>query len=179
MAIEIIPKTKTKKVSFLDILFYFSLLLFLAFLISYFALNVYQKRLESELTNIKKDLEKTPDEKALEEEIFGSEKNIGYQQKIKDFGVLFNAHKLPVNFFNFLEENTHPKVWFSKFNLDLEKNLLEMSGEAQNFEALGQQVLIFKRQDSIKNMNLPMVSLGKDGKVNFDLQLTIDPKIFK
>ena len=179
MAIEIIPKTKTKKVSFLDILFYFSLLLFLAFLISYFALNVYQKRLESELTNIKKDLEKTPDEKALEEEIFGSEKNIGYQQKIKDFGVLFNAHKLPVNFFNFLEENTHPKVWFSKFNLDLEKNLLEMSGEAQNFEVLGQQALIFKRQDSIKNMNLPMVSLGKDGKVNFDLQLTIDPKIFK
>ena len=114
MAIEIIPKTK--KASFLGILFYFSLLLFLAFLISYFALNVYQKRLEQEITNIKKDLEKTPDEKALEEEIFGSEKNVGYQQKIKDFGVLFNDHKLPVNFFNFLEENTHPKVWFSKFN---------------------------------------------------------------
>ncbi len=179
MAIEIIPKTKTKKTYFLGILFYFSLLLFITSLISYFALNFYQKRLEGELTNIKKGLEKTADEKALEEEIFGSEKNVGYQQKIKDFGVLLNAHKLPVNFFNFLEENTHPKVWFSKFNLDLEKNLLEMSGYADNFEVLGQQALIFKRQDFIKNMNLSMVSLGKDGKVNFDLQLTIDPKIFK
>jgi len=179
MAIEIIPKTKTKKVSFLGIVFYFSLLLLLVFLISYFALNVYQKRLESELTNIKKDLEKTPDEKALEEEIFGSEKNVGYQQKIKDFSVLLNAHKLPVNFFNFLEENTHPKVWFSKFNLDLEKNLLDTSGYADNFEVLGQQALIFKRQDFIKNINLSGASLAKDGKVNFDLQLTIDPKIFK
>ena len=179
MAIEIIPKTKTKKVSFLGILFYFSLLLLLVFLISYFALNVYQKRLEQEITNIKKDLEKTPDEKALEEEIFGSEKNVGYQQKIKDFGVLFNAHKLPVNLFNFLEENTHPKVWFSKFNLDLEKNLLDTSGYADNFEVLGQQALIFKRQDFIKNINLSGASLAKDGKVNFDLQLTIDPKIFK
>lgn len=179
MAIEIIPRPKNKRSPLASFFLYSVLLLFLAFVASYFAFNIYQKKMTNELSQIQKGLEKSPTEQALEEEIFGSETKIGYQQKIKDFNALLNAHKLPVNFFNFLEENTHPKVWFSRFNLDLEKNLLDFSGYADNFEVLGQQTLIFKNQNFIKDINLPKVSLGKDGKVRFDLQLTIDPKIFK
>ena len=179
MAIEISPKTKTKKLSLLGVLFYSGLVLLLAFLISYFVLSFYQKRMNDELSSIKKSLQETSEEKALEEEIFGSEKTIGYQQKIKDFGVLLAAHRLPVNFFNFLEENMHPKVWFSDFDLDLDKNLVSMSGVADSFEILGQQALIFEEQEVVKNINLSKVSLAKDGKVEFDLQLTIDPKVFK
>ena len=179
MAIEIIPKEKTKKSLFASTVFYIVLVLFLGLLISCVVLNIYGKKMKTELVDIKKSLEKTQEEKALEEEIFGSENNIGYQQKIKDFNTLFGVHKLPLNLLNLLEENTHPKIWFSKFNLDLEKSLLDMSGFADTFEALGQQALIFKNQDSIKNINLSRVSLSKEGKINFDLQLTLDPKIFK
>lgn len=179
MAIEIAQKPKISKMSFANIFFYLVLVLLLALLISYVILIIYQKRMQNELADIKKSLEKTPEEKTLEEEIFGSEKNIGYQQKIKDFNTLFNAHKLPLNLLNFLEGNTHPRILFSKFNLDLEKNLLNMSGSADTFEILGQQALIFKNQDFIKNINLSRVSLGQEGKINFDFQLTLDPKIFK
>lgn len=135
--------------------------------------------MEREISNLNKALERTEKERALEEEIFGSEEKIGYQEKIKDFAVLLNSHKLPVNFLNFLERNTHPKVWFSNLNLNLEKNVLDISGYAENFGVLGQQTTIFKNQDFIKNINLSWASLDKEGKVNFNLQLTLDPKIFK
>lgn len=179
MAIEISPRPKPKSSSFSSVLLFIILLLCLASVAAYFAFNFYGKKMENELVQLQKDLEKSESEKALEEEIFGSATVVGYQQKIEDFSFLLAAHRLPVNLFNFFEANTHPKVWFSKFNLDLEKNLLAVSGYADSFEILGQQTLILNQQDFIENINLSRVSLTKDGKINFDILLIIDPKIFK
>jgi Tfp pilus assembly protein PilN len=179
MAIEIGPKPKTRKISFPDVIFYVVLVLFLVLVAAYFALGFYQKKMETQLTEIKKSLEKTAEEKALEEEIFGSAEKIGLQQEIQDFRDLVANHEMPLNVFNFLQESTHPRVWFQKFSLNVQQASLSLSGFAEDLEALSQQIVIFRNQEIIKSTNLSGMSVTKEGDVSFNFQLTLDPKIFK
>lgn len=173
MAIEIIPKPKIKKTSSLGIFLYVFGLIFLAFLISYFVLDFYQKKSAEELSDVEKTLEKSPSEKNLEDGIFS------YQKKIEDIELLVNGHRFTANLFGNLEKNVLPKVWLSKFKSDLTAGTIDILGATDNFEILGQQVLIFEKQEFVKNVNLSKIFIGKDGKVNFDLRLIFNLKIFK
>jgi hypothetical protein len=173
MAIEIIPKPKTKKARLSNVFLYVLLIIFLAFLISYLFLYFSQKKLTRELPTIESSIQKSDSERALEEEL------LGYQKKVGDFGILLGQHVFCAKLFDYLEKLSHPKVWFSKFRLDSENRTIDLSGEVDNFEILGQQILIFKTEKLIKNINLLKVSITKEGKVGFDLQLAFDPKIFK
>lgn len=173
MAIEIIPKQKLKKITLANIILYLVLVVFLAFFVIYFILNHFFLKTDQELSDIEKNLIRTSEEKKLEDEIFD------YQKKIKDFSLLLSDHRFPVNFFNFLEKINHPKIWLSNFTLDLKNGQATISGQTENFEILGQQILIFKKEVLIKDINLSRVSISKEGKVEFDFQLTFDPKIFK
>lgn len=173
MAIEIIPKPKIKEIPWSDIILTTCLIIFLLCFLSYFVLVYFQTKFQQELSKLENALVRTSSEKKLEEE------TLGYKRKIEDFGFLLENHRFPLNIFNFLEKNTHPKVWFSKLNLDLEKNLLTVSGQADNSEVMGQQILIFKKEALIQNLNLSNLSRGKEGKIEFDLQFTFQPQIFK
>ncbi len=173
MAIEIIPKPKFGETPWTKVILYVCLAIIIVFFLSYFFLTSSKRKLEADLIELKTKLERIPEERILEDEVFK------YQRKIEDFAVLLNLHQLPLNFFILLEENTHPEIWFFEFELSLENNSLVLLGQAGNFEILGQQMLIFQKQESIKNMNLSNVSIDKQGKIEFELQLTFDPKIFK
>jgi hypothetical protein len=145
---------------------------FLIFLISYFVLYFNQKKLNRELSEIEKALQKSPAQESLEKELEN------WQKKINDFGLLLSRHKFTTNLFDYLEKSTLPRVNYSKFRLDPEKGVLVLSGQTDNFETLGQQILIFKNQGFIKNLNLTEISIAEKGKINFEFQLILDPKIF-
>lgn len=173
MAIEIIPKSKIRKTSLTNI---FSLILagtLLASLLSYVALNFYQKKLSREVSDIEKSLQKSPSEKNLEDGIFS------YQRKIEDVNLLLSSHRAAANLFDNLGKNIHPKIWLQKFKLNMDEKTIYVFGSTDSFEILGQQTLIFEEQEFIKNTNLTKVSIGRDGKINFELQLIFDPKIFE
>ena len=173
MAIEIIPKTKIRKISLTNVFPFILAIAFFAFLISYFVFNFYQKKLSMEISNIEKALQKSPSEKNLEDGIFS------YQGKIEDINLLLGSHKPVANLLNNLEKNTHPNVWLSRFKLNMADKTLNLLGSTDNFEILGQQTLIFGEQEFIKNANLSDVSIGRDGKIKFELQLILDSKIFQ
>jgi len=126
-----------------------------------------------EISNIEKALQKSPSEKNLEDGIFS------YQGKIEDINLLLGSHKPVANLLNNLEKNTHPNVWLSRFKLNMADKTLNLLGSTDNFEILGQQTLIFGKQEFIKNANLSDVSIGRDGKIKFELQLILDSKIFQ
>ncbi len=172
MAIEVFPKPKTKKIPLVNFFFYILLVVFLAFLASYFILDFYQKKLTEEISQLNKNLERSPAEKNLEDAIFS------YQKKIADMGNLLSSHRLMANLFDHLEKITHPKVQIVKFRLVSESDVIDLSGLTDSFEILGQQTMIFEKQDFIKNVNLVKVAINKDGKINFDLRLGFDEKIF-
>lgn len=172
--VEIIPKPVEKKINWRDILLYFSAFLLLLAVFTYFILNNYLKRAETTLKSLEETLarEKTVEEIALEKEIFG------YQKKIGDFSKLIDRHLLPSKFFEFLEKNSHPKIWFSKLDLNSRTGEAKLSGQAADFVVLDQQLQILKANPLVKNFNLVKIEIDKEGKVNFDLKLNLDPSLF-
>lgn len=172
--IEIIPKAAAKLPLWQNILFYFSIATLLATVLSYFILDHSLKTSSRALDNLEATLTrgKTASEIALEKE------TSDYQKKIEDFAELIKKHPSALNFFTFVEKVSHPKVWFPQISLNPQKGQMALSGEAENFSTLGQQILILKAESSIKNLKLSGISIGKRGRVNFALNFFLDPAIF-
>ena len=173
--IEIIPKPAAKLPLWQNILFYISIAVLLAVFLSYFIFDHSLKTSLQNLKNLEETLArgKTPAEIALEEETFG------YQKKIRDFSSLIKSHLFASNFFTFFEKVSHPKVWFSQISLNPGEGRVALLGQAENFSVLGQQILILKQEPLIKNLDLVSLSIGKRGRVDFTLNLFLDPKIFR
>lgn len=173
--VEIIPKPVEKKFNWQDIIFDFLLFLILASLLAYFILSNSLKKAETNLRNLEEALakEKTAEEIALEKEVFD------YQRKIEDFSKLINLHLFPSKFFEFIEKNSHPKIWFSKLNLNPPKKEAELAGQTENFIILGQQLQIFRSHPLARNLDLVKINLGKEGKIDFELKITFDSQLFK
>lgn len=115
----------------------------------------------------------TPQQKVLEAQVFSQEKDI------KNFAEIFNKRSQSSKVFDFLETITHTKVWFSKFELDVGKAQIAISGITQDFQTLGQQSIIFKNQELIAAVDLANVALAKDGQVEFTFNLSLSPEVFK
>ena len=173
MAIEIIPKPPKKASVWFNVLFYISIGLLISVILSYFLLDYFQRDTNQSLEEIKASLSvsRTPKGQELERSI------VQYQRKINDFVLIFNRHQTNSNFFTFLEEITHPNVIFSQFNLT--KPSLSLSGTAENFVVLGQQLLIFQKNSKILKTNLSTISLGKEGRIGFVFTLSLSPEIFE
>lgn len=175
MAIEIIPRKAAPLPLWLKILFYILITLLLAAASSYFILGHFQKKSLTALQNLEEEIrkEKTPQKIALEKEI------LSYQQKINDFASILDRHPIASKFFSFLEKTSHPRIWFSKTSLSPGESLVIVSGRAETFPALGQQLQILKKEALVKNVTLSKISLGKKGEIEFTLTLSFDPKFFK
>jgi len=170
--VEIIPKEPPKLSTGLSILFYSAIFLLSICVIGYFVLNNSLKKAEAELADLELDLikEMPPEKISLEKEI------LAYKDKIDKFSYLLEQHLAVSRVFEIIQKTTHPQVWFSKFDLSSRPGQLKIFGETQNFETLGQQILILREEATINRVNLEKVSIGKEGKINFDLLLFFNPE---
>ena len=173
--VEIIPREPKKLSTGLNILFYLAIFLLFFSVISYFVLNSLLKKAEAKIIVLELDLtrEMPPEKISLEKEIL-ADKN-----KIDDFSYLIEQHLEVSRIFEIIQKTTHPQVWFSKFDLNSRQGALKIFGETQNFETLGQQILILRGEAAVNKVNLEKVSIGKEGKINFDLSLFFNPDIFR
>lgn len=183
MAVEIIPKP-TEKTPFLANIFLFvSIALLLAVVLAYFVLSAFVKETNQTIQRLEEDMarEKTPQNLALKEEV------LDYQKKIEDFSFLFNAHEAGSSVFSYLESISHPKVWFSSFSLSSDgvEHDVVVGGEADSFQSLGQQLLIFKKEELIQDVTLSGVSFAREKEtaiqevpVNFTFSLLLSSEIF-
>lgn len=172
---EIIPRPAQKLPLWQNILFYLSLSLLAASILSFFLLDRSLKNSESSLKNLEETLtrEKTPREVSLEKNV------LAWQKKIKDFSRLFSRHLYLSGAFDFLESISHPEVWIRQVNLDSRESKMVVAGETESFTTLGQQLLILEKQPQIKKFTLSSLSIGRKGKVDFTLNISFDPEILK
>ncbi len=172
---EIIPKPSKKSSFWLNILFYCSISIFLTLIAFYFVLGHWSKNLEMTIQRLERTLlqEKTPMEIALEQEVFAS------QKKINDFSRLIEGRVSAVNFFNFLEGICHPQVWLTGIKLEPEIAQAKVSGRAESFSVLSQQLLIFKEELLIEKANLSEIKISKEGGVDFEIELFLSPQVFQ
>jgi len=171
--VEIIPKTISRIPNWLNGLFYFSLVLLLISVISYFILNNSLTKNQDSLASLTEALlvVRSPENLAAEAEI------LSYQKKINDFSRLKGKHFEPSAVFEIIEENSHPQVWFSQLNLEAKQGKVILGGQTQSFETLGQQLLIFQNAEKIKEVTLSSVSINKLGKIEFSFSLVFGKEI--
>lgn len=178
MAIDIIPKPGAiakREVSYSQVLSYVLIILLLFAFLGYFSLNVMVKKSQQKLEEVKSAVSKTETKEVQELE----DKIIRAKEKIGLFSKLLDSRKKSSNFFNFLKENCHSKASFSELKLDLERGEVVISGQAESFRVLGEQMLIFKNSELIQSVNLSTVSIEREGGIGFELNLSLDPRIFK
>lgn len=100
------------------------------------------------------------------------------KEKIDNFKTLISNRKTVSEIFSILQEISHPKVWFSSFELKSEENSIGLVGQAKDFESLGQQIFILKSENLIESFDLQSISISKEGRINFNLSLSLDPQVY-
>lgn len=176
MAIEVIPKKAQVETSgSVNFLFYFSLILLLASLITLLTFFFLKRNSEAQLQEIKVQIaeKETAEKKNQEAQI------LLVQRRISDFLFLLDFRRENSEFFTFLERVTHPQVAFSKIDLKIQDGKVLLSGIAENPIVLGQQILLFQKENQMKNISLEKLSISKDGKINFDLDISFLSEKFK
>lgn len=172
---EIIPKPTVKPLPIFNIALYLLIAIIVGMIGFYICLLNFEKKTESVLVGLEQALAKTrtSEEQELEKKI------LTYQKKINDFASLLAVHKSSKDFFKLLEENCHPYIWFSELRLDLKTFKVHLAGEAENFQAVEQQISIFRGLNGISEVNLSNISIGKEGKISFVLEISLSPELFR
>jgi len=172
---RIIPKPKPKTPFSVNFLFYFAVLLVVISIGSFFFLESgisSQKQRKEELGRQIIELE-GEEEKELEEEI------LGWQEKIKVFKEIFENHKISSNFFSLLESSCQQNVQLTRLNLATEDSRVSLEGKTESFQSLGEQFLIFRENEKVRDLILSNISLDREGKVNFSLTFSLLSEVFK
>lgn len=176
MAIEVIPKKVQVETSGpVNFLFYFSLVLLLASLTTLLTFFFLKRNSEAQLQEVKVQIaeKETAEKKNQEAQI------LLVQRRISDFLFLLDFHRANSEFFIFLERVTHPQVALSKIDLKIQDGKVLLSGIAENPIVLGQQILLFQKENQTKNISLEKLSISEDGKINFDLDISFLSEKFK
>jgi len=172
MAIEVAPKAKIQAPFWSIAVLVIAVILGLILAGSYFYFQAKQADLEEELKF-------TASEKALRSEIAEKESDLAlYSDKIGTFKVLLDKHMKVGNVFGLVQDICLPTVWFSTFDFQAKQNQIKVSGEADGFITIGQQVLLLKENDFFKKVSLSELSMGEEGGVSFSLLLTVDPQVY-
>ncbi len=174
MDFSIIYQLRTKKFWWLDVIFYFVISLLIATVFCYLIFAVKISMQNSQIQDLKEAIKTvgTGQQLAYEKEV------VVYQKKINDFVAVFQNHGFSSNVFVFMEKHTRPNVWFQNFSMDQKGGKVNLVGESDDMDAFSRQVSVFERNEYIDNINLLNSSLGESDRVGFNLNLTLNPKIF-
>lgn len=102
--------------------------------------------------------------------------------KIKKVKILLDNHVYWSNFFKFLENNTLPDVYYSGFAGET-KGEYSLAATTKDFLTMQSQIKQFKASEDVQSVVSEVGRKEKtddkgQGKVSFDLNLKINPKIF-
>ena len=165
---------RSKKIWWLDVIFYFVVSLLVATILCYLVFiikNVIQKK---EIASVEDDLLTVGTAEQKDQEI----QVILYRAKIQDFKNLIGDHEFASNTFSFLEDETQPNVWFKQFNLDQKSSQVQLTGEAEDMDAFSRQTATFEKNEYVKEVGTLNSSLSEGSTINFNFSLTLNPEIF-
>tara|TARA_Y100000310_G_C20321713_1_gene641034 strand:+ start:202 stop:723 length:522 start_codon:yes stop_codon:yes gene_type:complete len=173
MAIEINPRVQPKQFLVPIIALMIALILGSGIGASYIFFHQSIEKMREDIKSKEQQLIKTTSEKELESKLSL------YEAKINSFGQLFNDHKKPINVFLFLEDVTHPDVYFTDFDFDSSTGAMTLTGKSETFTALEQQLIILKQSELLNKINLSEIAMAEEGGVDFGLQLSFNSQVLK
>jgi len=174
MDFSIITQLRMKKVWWMDVILYLVVSLFIAAIFCYLIFMLKAsiqvqaiKQAEFNMTQIG-----TEDQKTQENEV------LVYKRKIADFNSLFTNHKFASNVFGFMQEQTLPYVWFKRFTLDQKNSSVQLTGTVDSMDNLSRQVANFEKNKYVQKVGLLNSTTGPNSKIDFSINVALDPKIF-
>jgi uncharacterized membrane protein YvbJ len=173
--VNLIPKRKKKISKNQKILLYSLVFILIGLTTSYIVLMSLKNKAQAELVSLENQIEAQKSEELSDlEEVVQS-----YKIKVDQFGEYLNSHIIITKVFDFIEDNTHPHVFFSQLSLSSISYTVNLSGQADSFLSLGQQLIIFNNNEDIKGVSLSNISLSETGDILFNVRLTLNQELFK
>lgn len=174
MAIELDVKPKDRLLFPATVLLVVSISIFSVFLASYLFFELRSRMIATQMEEIDKKLEKTPDEAILEAKI------IDYKGKVDNFKQTIDKRKGINNLLAILEKNAHPNVVANAILWHAENpTKVEINAETDNLESFSQQVMIWKKMSSLQTITLSALDKGEKTGVEFTVQLTFNNGAFE
>ena len=172
--VEIIPQPSRRPLLSQSFLFIAAALLFLGVMSGFFVL----KHLQSNAREILQALEETLGGKTALEERDLEKELLAAKKKIDDFGVVIHGRKDFLPFFGFLEDTTHPAIFFKKFEANFEHNTVLLSGTTPDFRILEQQRLFWesRKGKELQGSSIRNLTLAKEGGGEFDVEFEFTPE---
>ena len=173
--VNLIPKRVKKISKNQKILLYFLVFSVISLTTAYVFLISLEKQAKANLEIIEEQIftQKTTEMTTLESTIKA------YKREVDEFAPYLSSHILITNFFDFLEENTHPRIYFDQMSLKASSASVSLSGRADSFLSLGQQLMIFDDNSIVKSVSLSNISLSEEGSIVFSVGLFLDSSLFK
>jgi len=163
LSYSIIPKAKPQTPLWAKALAVFTVLLIVVAAGSSIFLLLSKRSLEKKLDNIEQQ------ERALQNSDFKilETKLLSISDKIRDFSVLLERHRLSSEIFIFLRTYCHPKARITDLDFKADSSEISLEGETESFRTLGEQLLVLEKAKGLKDLKLSEISLTDQGKVNF------------
>jgi len=172
--LNVFKELRENKLWWVDVVFYFIISLLIATVFCYliFIVKIYFQ--ESKIKDFEASLATvgTDEQKEMEKQIFE------HQKKINNYVPLIKDHRISSNVFAFLEQNTLPKVWFSRFSMGGKDANITLSGEAGSVEIFSRQISVLEESEYLTKITVLGTTIGEQDRINFNLALSLDPKIF-
>jgi len=173
MDFSVISQITNKRSWWVDVIFYFSVSLLIATVLCWLIFVTKISMQKKEISDVEASLETvgTQAQRDQEQEV------LLFQSRIADFSDLFKNHEFASEVFVFMQEQTLPNIWFSRFDMRTKEASASLTGEAENMEAFSRQVASLERNKSVLSLNSLKSSLGETARVSFNLNIALDPKI--
>ncbi len=174
MDFNTIFQLRTKKFWWMDVVFYFVIALLVSIVLCYIIFAVKNSFLRQDIEKQIEDLNKvgTVQQKADEGDV------INYKKKIGDFTSLMQNHHFTSNVFAFMQNQTMPNVWFKQFSLNESSATVQLSGEADDLDAVSRQIAVLERNKYVKSLSTLTSSSDGVARNSFSTNLVLTSDIF-
>src|SRR3989344_5402317 len=174
MDFNTIFQLRTKKFWWMDVVFYFVISLLVSTVLCYVIFAAKNSFLRQD---IEKQIEKlnkvgTEQQRADERDV------INYKKKINDFTFLMQNHQFTSNVFAFMQQQTMPNVWFKQFSLNEKSATVQLSGEADDLDAVSRQIAVLEKNKYVKSLSTLTSSGDGSARNGFNTNLVLSSDIF-
>jgi Tfp pilus assembly protein PilN len=97
---------------------------------------------------------------------------LAFGDQVKSLEARLKEHSQVSKVLVFLQEITHPQVFYDSLEFSLRDQNLRLQGRAASLEALSEQLTLFKGSDIVEELSLGAVNSVQDG-VQFEVQLKL------
>jgi hypothetical protein len=144
-------------------------------LLIYGGISIYIGILKGNIEDIKNKAEAIQAQRDTE-----AEKDvIELDSKLARLSSLLDSHVYPYKMFDFIEENTHPKVQLIDFNFEIARSSVSMKGLTANYVTFAEQVIALKQKEQISKIAISDVDIAKSGQISFGISFEVDQSLYK